>query len=254
MSNPRDQGEYPTLPHAPITEALIDVRVQSREGVTADSFVTLPESVRNQFSAGQRIETLEARLGFDDGGRPLAAVQQQQHLGFMFRNAERADAVQFRTDGFTYNKLFPYTNWNDIYPRAMALWGAYVQLARPVQVVRLAVRYINKIKLKLPISDIADFLKTPPTLPPTLPQQIRHFLTRVVLYDSELELSAVVTQALETPIAQDHIIVLFDTDAFRDMSLPVDAPAIADTFQALRGLKNRIFFESLTLGTLELFK
>ncbi len=254
MSSTREQSPYPTLPHAPITEALVDVRIQPREGITADNFKTLPQAVEGQFPAGQRIEALEARLGFDDGGQPLATVQQQQHLGFIFRNAERADAVQFRIDGFTYNKLSPYTNWDDIYPRAMALWEAYVQIARPVQVARLAVRYINKIKLMLPITDMADFLKMPPTLPPALPQQIRHFLTRVVLYDPKLELSAIVTQALETAMTQDHIIVLFDTDAFQDTPVPADAPAIATTFQALRGLKNRIFFESLTPRTLELFK
>lgn len=254
MVRDADTEEYSHLPRAPITEALIDYRVQPREGITPGVFSDVPKKFAASFPVAGRVDTIEARLGFDDGGRPLSAVQQHQHLGTMLRNTETAEVVQFRIDGFTYNKLAPYTSWEEIYPKAVSLWREYVAIAEPVQLVRVAVRFINKIRLPLPISDLAEYLRTTPSIPPELPQQIRHFFTRVVLYEPSGDVSAIVTQALEPSLPQDHIVLLFDTDAFRDMSAAVDSAAVDQTFQALRRLKNRIFFNGLTPKALELFR
>jgi uncharacterized protein (TIGR04255 family) len=49
-------------------------------------------------------------------------------------------------------------------------------------------------------------------------------------------------------------VVLFDTDAFREVRLAVDSPLVDQTFLSLRRLKNRIFFKGLTPKALELFK
>jgi uncharacterized protein (TIGR04255 family) len=254
MVRDAENEEYPHLPRAPITEALIDYRVQPREGITPAAFSDIPRMFAASFPLVGQVGTIEARLGFDDGGRPLPAIQQHQQLGTMLRNTEKAEVVQFRIDGFTYNKLAPYTSWEEIYPRAAAFWREYVAIAEPVQLVRVAVRFINKIRLPLPISDLAEYLRTLPTIPPELPQQIRHFLTRVVLYEPTDDVSAIVTQALEPSLRQDHIVLLFDTDAFREMTVPVDSATLDQTFQALRRLKNRIFFKGLTPKALELFR
>lgn len=254
MARDDDSEEYPNLPHAPITEALIDYRVQAREGITPASFSDVAKMFAASFPDAGRIDTIEARLGFDDGGRPLPAVHQHHHLGTMLRNTATAEVVQFRVDGFTYNKLAPYTRWDEIYPKAATFWKEYVAIAQPVQLVRVAVRFINKIRLPLPISDLGEYLRTTPTIPPEFPQQIRHFLTRVVLYDPNEDVSAVVTQALEPTLPQDHVVVLFDTDAFREVMLLVDSPAVDQTFRSLRRLKNRIFFKGLTPKAMELFK
>jgi len=245
---------YPHLARAPITEALIDYRVQPRDGVTAASFDGVVKRFQSAFPTKVAINTFETKLGFDGEGRPISPQPVHQVLGTMLRNQEVGEAIQFRVDGFTYNKLVPYTSWAEIYPRALSFWKEYVALAQPVSIVRVAVRFINKISLRLPIRDLSDYLRTAPILPPELPQQMRHFLTRVVLYEPEQDISANVTQALEPAMPQDHIVILFDTDAFREIRVPVDSPEIEKTFQDLHRLKNRIFFKSLTPEALELFK
>ena len=247
------EEDYPHLDRAPITEALIDYRVQPREGVTASTFDAFAERFRSAFPTKVALQTFEARFGFDDEGRPIPPQPTQQLLGTMLRNQEAGEAVQFRVDGFTYNKLAPYTSWAAIYPRALSFWREYASVAQPVSTVRVAVRFINKIRLPLPIRDLSDYLRAAPIVPPELPQQLRHFLTRVVMYEPVQDISAILTQALEPSMPQDHIIILFDTDAFRDVREPVDSPEIERTFQNLHRLKNRIFFKSLTPQALELF-
>src|ERR1041384_3746125 len=100
MVKDAESEDYPHLPHAPITEALIDYRVQAREGITPASFSDVAKMFATSFPDAAQINTFEARLGVDDGGRPLAAVQQHQHLGMMLRNKATAEVVTFRVDGF----------------------------------------------------------------------------------------------------------------------------------------------------------
>ncbi len=42
------------------------------------------------------------------------------------------------------------------------------------------------------------------------------------MYEPAKDITGILTQALEPSMPQDHIIILFDTDAFRDVRVPVD--------------------------------
>ncbi len=242
------------LNRAPITEAVIDYRVQARDGITPSNFNEVRERLRPEFPVAVDVKTFEAHLGFDESGQPRTPESKHQHLGTMLRNEARAEVVQFRTDGFTFNKLAPYTSWNEIYPRAQHFWQMYCEVAKPLATSRVAVRFINKIRIPLPIGDLGDYLKTAPNVPQELPQQLRQFLTRVVLYEPSEDLSATVTQALEPSASQDEIVVLFDIDAFRDLAPAADPQQIDQTFRRLHLLKNKIFFNCLTDRALELFR
>ena len=44
--------------------------------------------------------------------------------------------VDFRADGFTYNRLQPYTSWDAVLPEALGLWELFVQTVVPVSITR----------------------------------------------------------------------------------------------------------------------
>ena len=104
--------------------------------------------------------------------------------------------AQFRVDGFTFSKMVPYTSWEEVFAEALRLWRVYVQVASPRQVARIAVRYINRMRVPGG-TDPARVLEAPPSVPVPIPQVIRDFLTRVYIEDALRSLSAVIIQALE---------------------------------------------------------
>jgi uncharacterized protein (TIGR04255 family) len=58
--------------------------------------------------------------------------------------------------------LAPYENWNAVRDEARRLWALYRSIAKPSKLIRLAVRYINRIDMPLPLGDFKDYLRTVP--------------------------------------------------------------------------------------------
>ncbi len=121
----------------------------------------------------------------------------ERFLELKFTSQDEKQIVQFRIDGFTLNRIRPYTNWKELFPEALRLWKYYLDFTSVDHVPRVAVRHINRIDLPLPVKDFRDHLTVPPDIPEGLPQMLSSFLTRVVIEDNETKASAIVTQALE---------------------------------------------------------
>jgi uncharacterized protein (TIGR04255 family) len=185
-------------------------------------------------------------------GKPLANAQQQQ-LGFVLKTADQHDVVQFRRDLFAFSQLQPYTSWDEILPKATELWTSYRDVVKPDRLIRLGVRYINRLRFALPV-DLSQHLIAPPSAPEVLASTIRAYLTRMVLQDPESGNSITITQASEPSTDPGHIVVLLDVDAFRDVDMNPKDEGLLPILQALRELKNEAFFGSITERTAELYE
>ena len=177
-------------------------------------------------------------------------------MGVTFsKTSDEKTIVQFRADGFTFNRLRPYTSWEGIFPQAFELWGLYCSVAKPEVVTRLAVRYINRIELPSGPVSMEKFFRAAAVIPPELPQTISGFLTRVTIHDSETDMAAHIAQALEAGATGKQAAAILDIDAFLQREFAnMGDPAIKQTFNRLRELKNRIFFNSLPEQTLRRFE
>jgi uncharacterized protein (TIGR04255 family) len=240
------------LARAPIAEALIDIRVQPRDGISGDSFNQAAEEVSSTYPVVQRIESLAATFGVQEG-KPMAPDATYSQIGLFLKTSDERNIVQFRTNGFTFSRLPQYTSWDEMFPEARSLWREYCAAAKPRRVIRLAVRYINRLRLPLPL-DLATYLSAPPTVPEGLPPVLRAYLTRLVLNDADTGNSVIVTQALEPSVDTDHLVLLLDVDAFRDVDLDPGDSRLESILGMLRDLKNRVFFGSITEQTAEMYE
>jgi len=238
------------LSKAPIVEAIIDFRVSRPEQVTSDTFSNLETSIGEQYAKKTPVRLFQGFFGIDKG-RLLDPKQSQIDLGWRYQTEH--EVAEFRVDGFTFHKLEPYTTWEKVFDEAFRLWAIYHQLAKPAQVSRLAVRYINRMQLTGK-TDIGQYLEAPPTLPAPVPQRLREFLTRVYVDDDGTGASAVIVQALEKSVDPNTFSILLDIDAFRQVSLSPDHPSLPEIFEQLRRLKNNIFYASITETTVEKYQ
>jgi uncharacterized protein (TIGR04255 family) len=245
MAQPRGH-----LGNAPIVEAVIDFRVLREPTVSAQTFAGLVPSLGGKYSQVDSIHSFETRFGIDRG-KILDPSQVMGHLGWSYRAG--TDIAQFRVDGFTFSEIEKYTNWEEVFSEAFRLWEIYIRLAKPKQLTRIAVRYINRMRIS-GSRNVGDFLAAPPFLPRPVSPLIQDFLTRLDIVDERRGSAARVVQALEPQIDPNTMSLLLDIDAYHEEALAPTDPSIPELFQRLRELKNEIFYASITDKTVEMYE
>ena len=151
------------LSKAPITEAVVDFRVSHSPHFHSDQLRQARERLAHDYPKVDERKGLEARFALA-GGQPLQALTRD--LGFQgiwLKTEDEKSVAQFRVDGFTFNRLKPYTSWEHILPEALRLWTIYVELTQPHRLARVALRYINHMRLPGPGVEVDDYIATGPT-------------------------------------------------------------------------------------------
>lgn len=247
------------LRNAPVTEAVIDLRVRQSipsNELDIECLSYLPTQLKEQYSRIQPVRVRATMFGFGlRDGQPK--VEQPQHLEIYAYRFESEDGKQiaiFKRDGFGFNRLRPYTKWSEVSAEARKLWEVYLERVKPEYVTRVAVRYINHLEIPLPVSDFKDYLTAPPHIPKTAPQSVSSFLTRVVVHDQQRQLYANITQAMERSTKPDYIVIIVDIDAYKIGEFEPKTDEIWAILNQLRDLKNTIFFGSIKERTARLFQ
>jgi uncharacterized protein (TIGR04255 family) len=239
---------WPNLSKAPIVEGLIDIRVAELPREKLASLKACCDELAAEFPAREDLRQIVGQFSISpESGASLK--QADTPFGFFLRSADKKWAAQFRLDGFTVSRLEPYTSWHELKNRTEELWSKYYSAAQPNRIVRLATRFINRIPL--PAQQPFDTVfKTTFSVSASLPQAVAGFLLRIVLPFSSEGATAIITQALE----ENKQGCVFDIDVFSDISHAISDEVAWQKLEQLRGVKNRLFFESLTSAVVESFK
>jgi uncharacterized protein (TIGR04255 family) len=243
------------LRNAPITEAIIDFRVKLPDPFDVNVFRGLKEQLHERFPKAEEARLFKGGFKVETGLTSQFSQDMGLH-GFLFKSEDDLNVVQFRKDGFTFSRLKPYTSWEEVFPEAWRLWEIYREKSSPENLFRIAVRYINHLRLPLPFQQFSDYLEAPPNLPPDIPQNVSSFLTRQVIHDLDSGIAINLTQALEGSAADtQHAIIILDIDAYKSREYqPNDESVLLQEFEALHKMKNLIFFSSITEETAGLFE
>lgn len=196
-------------------------------------------------------------LRLNDDSTPGATLEHRV-VGYRYETGDGTRVAQFRTNGFTFSQLEPYTRWEDLKTEAQRLWQIYSSIVTPDVITRVATRYINILRIPVAASDgaglqLGSFLTAPPQVPGSLPQDLGSFLTRVVILEPSINAVGIITQALEN-FEDGHAPVALDIDVFMTRHFETTTDQFWTQLDDLRSFKNRIFFESITDKTVELFQ
>lgn len=247
------RSSFPTLQRAPITEATVDIQVQLPPEIDLARLRTFHLGLEQQFPQIDERLRVSAVVQVTKSSGPEMTSQGPTPDGLLMRSEKDALVVQARLDGFSLNKLPPYAKWDTLREQAQELWQRYVEIARPIRVTRLAVRYINRIELA-PGVDFKESILTVPEIAPGVPQGLPEYFMRLVIpHDSGA--TAIVTEASLPPTLAEPPAMLFDIDVFKFADISAsDSPAIWSTLEELRAYKNLIFFNSITSKQMEKYR
>jgi uncharacterized protein (TIGR04255 family) len=248
-------SEYPNLRNAPITEAIVDWRAKLPPDVTPETLKTISDQVAPEYTLAG------VHRGFQYQIRATAEQASQQSgqdlgvQGYQFRTVDQRQVATVKQDGFSFSRLRPYTRWEDVFREADRLWRVYREVARPEEVTRIAVRYLNRIPLPMPVGDFTRYLTKPPDLPDGVPPHLTSLFYRVVVRDLETGISANITQLVEGQLDQGgKAPFILDIDAYIRKTIDPNSADFYTLFAPLREMKNRIFFATLTPTAIEMFK
>lgn len=238
-------------PNAPITEAIIDLKVELPSGVTV---ADLEKVQAGQEEAYPTKQDRNLFMGKMQVGKQVSASASSEHLGYLFKSADEKQIFQARLDGFTMSRLAPYECWETFRDETRRLWDAYRGVVNPEKVVRVAVRYVNRIDMPLPLGDFSDYLRSVPVVSADLPQALAGYFMRLAIPLEDINSRCLLNQAIVEPAAPDVVSVVLDIDVFRTEDLPEDEADLWEFIEELRHRKNAIFEACITDKARELFQ
>ena len=244
------------LGNAPIIEAVLDIDCDMPS--TMDLQVldgTARQALGDQYPIAQRQFLSEHQINAGPDGPPSVTVRQGlQALQFLAQ--DRRQLIQIRPQGFSFNRLAPYSSLDDYLPEMERTWRLFVLLTAPIRVRMVRLRYINRIQL--PMSDgkvdLDQYLKLAPRLPDEEKLTFVGFFNQHSSVEPATGNQVNIVFATQPPTASELPIIL-DIEAFKVIEAePTEWQSIAATIASLRSLKNLVFANSLTPKCLSLFQ
>lgn len=244
------------LAKAPIHEAIIDIQCQLSQEVLVDNLKF------DDLESRETIYLLKTESNIDDATGLVQSTMANSHLGYKYTNLSSGIVGQFRKNGVTTSKIFPYDSWETFLPQAVANWNRYkgVTGADIDCVARVAVRYINRLFAPFGNNDhiiIQNYLKNAPARPPEIGRSLEDFLCRMVLPIPEIGSKVILTSTVEDIVGEEDnkfLPIILDIDVFhlvRENKLESE-DKIWSIIEDMRAVKNEMFFNVMTEKALEL--
>ncbi len=234
-------------------EAVIEIQVQAPASVSLDTLATMQQDQEKNYPTRRNRVFVEGVLSVDPD-TPVATGNRVQ-LGYDFVSTDERYIVSARLDAFSFSRLAPYERWSSFRDEAHRWWTIYRTIVKPLVITRVAVRYINRFTLPLPVDDLKDYLRTVPEISPVLLQGLSGYFMQLQIPQSDIGAMLNLNQAMPPlePSAPSSATVILDIDLFSADEVPQSDNEIWDYLEILRGRKNEIFLGSITERTEALF-
>lgn len=251
--------EFENYPQPPIQEAILDIFVTLPVEANIESMRDFAKAIAPGFPDQKPRYQFASNIKFnlEDASQSSADAVTSQ-LGWIFRSVEKERAVQARVDGFTFNRMPVYDGWDNFAKEAKKLWEIYRKIAAPEFVTSIALRYINRMLIPLPLKDFREYCLLFPEFPKGIPNQLNEFLLRFGgPSKTEVGGTSVVTVTFQPPPPNKAVLpLIIDVHVTKPFpSLPArDEDQIWKAFELLRIEKNLVFEASITDTARKLFR
>lgn len=160
----RPDETFEHLSKAPIVEAVIDLRTRTTQPWEEEPI---------RVALGARLDgytytstNRHFRAHFDvEQGSPVSSALESGIIGVCFQSGDQRQIAQFNRNGFVFSRLEPYQSWHELFSEAMRLWSIFCDLARPGELQRIGVRFINRIQMKPGETRFEDYIEPAPRPP-----------------------------------------------------------------------------------------
>lgn len=234
---------------APIAEAVIDLRIETPEGLSVSVFSELQRRLQDSFPVRLPIRTIE--MGFMNSGDAEAEFHTaQEEVGVRLQTKSGDRVLQAQLAGFTLSHMAPYTHWEAFRTEAQSAWSVFLEITGARRVTRCAVRVINKIQL--PDANVGQYTSFTPSVPAGPFGPVKAFFMQLQLpLDHVLQGSQALVNVANAPQEHGTTLVL-DFDLFVARAMDANSGEVWSILDTLSAAKNEVFELSITDKTREM--
>jgi len=231
------------LSNPPIIEAVFEISTTELKESKIEKLSLKEKKFRAQFPKEDKIQLFEGTMT----PAKKEAFFNNHQAGFSYESKDEKDILQFRTNGFSYHRLQPYSHWEDFINTALTYWEKYKNLRDDIEVTKLGLRFINVIKLNGENSN--KYLKIDLSFPSEIkkPKQLQY---RYISEFPDLESIAIVNLIQTENIVLD-INIIKNTNLNQNV---ITKELLKNSFEQMREAKNVVFFKTLTPQALENYR
>ncbi len=236
-----------TYNKAPIIEASIDLRVILPERTDLSKVNKL---IKNDYPREEAIDNNTTTIRLEKQHTTVSTAH--QNIGYKLSAADGKFIAQIKNNGFTFNILENYKNWEDFHAEANRIWKIYCEELAPIRVSRVALRYINRIDIPASKFNLEEYFNTYPHVFKNNTADLSALFMQVQIPQSEGGI-AILNQTATNPPSPGYTSILLDIDVFDLKNFKPNDKELWERIELLRKQKNIIFEESITDKTRELF-
>ena len=238
--------EIKTLSNPPISEALLEIRFNPNKEVTTEKLEKFVDSLCSDFPKKEPVLNQSFEVMFSADEAPKHSIDVQPG-GFKITNTQGNRIVIGAIDKLVVSYLPPYRPWPELKENTKNLFEKLLEFVPQNQIIRLGMRFINKIKLPLDEGFVFQrYIKTFQPLPryDGLSSTLSKFETVVSIPLSDVGCESTIRQvAIDSKEGNgDFLTFVLDIDVFQSKNYDVNNWAeIWTVFDNMREKRNAIF-------------
>jgi len=240
----------------PIVEAIVDIHCDMPTDFSLEAYQTSArETFKSDYPVAKILRKREYQIEQNADEPPSHQINDGIDA-YRYLKADKLQLVQVRQQGYSFNRLQPYSSLDDYLPEIKRTWEAYVKLVKPVVIRSIHLRYINLLPLPSVNGKLNtdDYFKTGPHLPDEETLQLGGFLIHNVAIEPGTKNQVNIRLASQDSV-DNKLPVILDIEAVSNKDIqPENWSEIESQIQQLRELKNRVFDKTLTDKCKEMFK
>lgn len=240
----------PVYPRAPITEAVIELRIGH------DAELAALEKIAHRLKPHYARSEPMRQVGFVIDNTGGSVSMQEDATGFRLSSDDQADIALLSQRFLTTARLPPYPGWEALRDRAKSNWAEWRSLTPSHPIVRIGVRFINRIDIptldeKINLDDYFNLQPRSDAFQATL----AGFLVQVRFptYRPNWIAGITTTPLQPSPVPGSSSIIL-DIDISRETDIPMHPDKLWPIVDEARTIKNDLFERALTEKTKALFR
>lgn len=236
----------------PILEAIIDIQAALPPDITVATLGKVYFGEETTYPVREEMVQIEGTLNWQAGESSGAATQTP--VGYRIATQQRDRIVQVRMNGMSSSRLHPYTSWEENRDEGKRFWEKFLEVARPIAVTRIGVRYINRIRLPEGAGDLTEYFRVRPELPSDMPHSVNNFVLRLEIPQPDLPRGMLILNEGMVPDPESGgVAFLLDLDVFQTLQMPPESDELWGRIEQLHERENTLFEQSVTDRTRALF-
>lgn len=244
---------WKNLEHPPVVVALLQLKYSATQFKLED-FLKYESLLKKNFPIKR--DNLQGSINLDASSIPIgiskiSATSNVKIGGYLFATTDQKRRIEITADTITYIDENTYKGWNDFKKDALEIMEILLPTMQAAEITRTSIRFVNRIMLP-DFDNPEEYVNT--VITSTNPDPfypLRQYGFRLLMDVPDTDIYSIVNHNVEL-LQQDNYLYTLDIDVLDRQCLIFNLETISDNMEALREIKNTIFFNTLSAKTINL--